>query len=267
MSKYNLGTAKASILSKLNEQATIKGFIGLLRESDLLKTELVILDNIENKHIANEDLAIKYIDENIDLLKAKGYTKENFTAEHDKIVPLVEKVGVATSSRENLHKNIHTLLYESLQGKKSTNVNRLHDSFVFVLEHLKNNKKVVTESSVLPKDVIVNDFVLVRSIQEFNKKYSTVLSENEMKVLTSIMNNDSKSKKETFSSIKEAALSELKNVKTEIDGKRNLDVNEQREVDQFKTKINESITKVSALEYKDESYEQDILSLVDLLGG
>jgi len=265
MSKYNLGIAKTSILSKLNEQSSIKGFIGLLKESDLLKTELEIFNNIENKHIPNEDLAIKYIDENINLMKAKGYTKEKFLEENSKFTPLVEQAGVGSSVKDELYKNINTLIYESLQGKKTTNVNKLHDSFVYVLEHVKNNKEQVVETVTVPSDIVTHDFLIKKAIQDFNKKYSGVLSEHEMTVLNSIINETTEKRKTTFNSIKEKALNELNNVKGEFKINKTLDIKEQRELDQYLSKVNESINKISTLQYKEETYEQDIIDLVDLL--
>jgi hypothetical protein len=56
MSKYNLGIVKTSLLSNLNETASIKQFVNLLKESPLLKLEYSIFENIANKHIPNEDL-------------------------------------------------------------------------------------------------------------------------------------------------------------------------------------------------------------------
>lgn len=265
MSKYNLGIAKTSILGKLNNQTSIKGFIGMLKESNLLKTELEIFNNIETRYIPNEDMAIKYIDENINLLKAKGYTKENFLEENNKFTSLVESVGVSSSLKEELYKNINTLLYESLQGKKTTNVNKLHDSFMYVVEHIKNNKKPIIESPVIPADLITHEYVIKKAIQGFNEKYSKALSESEMKVLNSIINETTEKRKEIFDTIRESALSELKTVKNEIGSTKNLDVKEQREVEQYVSKINESINKVTTLQFKEETYEEDVIGLVDLL--
>ncbi len=268
MSKYNLGIVKTSILTNLNETSSVKGFISLLKESDLLKTEFEIFDNIENKHVANEDLAIKYIDENINLLKAKGYTKETFETENSKVLPLIEGVKFATTTKETLYKNIHVLLYESLSGKKATNVNKLHDAFVYVLEYLKtNDKKVVVEAVEVPAiPAHSDDFVLKIAIQEFNQKYSALLSEDEADVLKAVITENKDFKRTTFKTIKENTLNALSTLKLEIDtqNKSKMDVYEQREVDQFTSKIDESIKNIMLLEYKEASFEKDVLDLVNL---
>lgn len=270
MSKYNLGIVKTSVLTNLNDGSPLKGFVNLLKESDLLMTELSIFDNIEKKYIPNEDLAIKYIDENVSLLKEKGYTKENFDAENKKFIPLMEGLEFGHTPNGELYENIHTLLYESLSGKKSTNVNKLHDAFVYVLEHLKtNNKKPILETvelPVIPAEMVVSDFLLKKAIFEFNKKYSTILSEDELAVLKSIINENKESKQSSFASIKESTINALEALKLEVESqsKSKMDVHEQRNVDQFTAKIDQSIKNIKLLEYKEESFVNDVLDLVNL---
>lgn len=270
MSKYNLGIVKTSILGNLNESSLIKNFIGLLKESQILKTELSIIDNIEKKHIVNEDLAIKYIDENINLLKEMGCTKEKFEAENAKFLSLVEGVQFSSTSKRNLYENIHILIYESLSGKKPTNVNKLHDAFVFVLEYVKNNKKAVISEGVklpeLPRELVLSDFLVKRAILEFNEKYSAILSEDELIVLKSVINESRQTKEETFTTIKESTLNSLRELKSEMksQNKSKMDVNEQREIDQYCSKIDESVMNIEKLAFDKERFMNDVLDLINL---
>jgi hypothetical protein len=270
MSKHNLGIIKTSILTNLNEGTSVKGFITLLKESDLLKTVLTVYDNIEKKHIPNEELAIKYIDENINLLKEKGFTKEQFHEENSKLFPLIEGVTLATIDKESLFKDIHTLIYESLQGKRATNVNKLHDAFVNILEHLKtNDKKAVVESidlPTIPQEVALNEFFIKRAIHEFNDKYNKLLTEDESTVLKAIISENKESKQTTFDTIKESTLNALSSLKIELEAKNKskMDVSEQREVDQFTYGIEKSLTNIKLLEYNETSFEKDVLDLINL---
>lgn len=270
MSKHNLGIIKTSILTNLNEGTSVKGFITLLKESDLLKTVLTVYDNIEKKHIPNEELAIKYIDENINLLKEKGFTKEQFHEENSKLFPLIEGVTLATIDKESLFKDIHTLIYESLQGKRATNVNKLHDAFVNILEHLKtNDKKAVVESidlPTIPQEVALNEFFIKRAIHEFNDKYNKLLTEDESTVLKAIISENKESKQTTFNTIKESTLNALSSLKIELEAKNKskMDVSEQREVDQFTYGIEKSLTNIKLLEYNETSFEKDVLDLINL---
>lgn len=270
MSKYNLGIVKTSILSNLNESSSIKGFISLLKESPILKTELSIFNNIEKKYIPNEDLAIKYIDENINLLKNMGCTKEKFETENSKLLHVFEGVPLRTTNKKELYENLHVLIYESLAGEKPTDVNKLHDAFVFVLEHVKNNKKSVISESVklpiLPKELVLSDFLLKRAIMEFNEKYSKILSEDELVVLKSVIVDQGQTKEETFTTIKESTLNSLKELKLEIESqnKSKLDVHEQREIDQYCEKIDESVKNIEKLIFDKETFVNDVLDLINL---
>jgi hypothetical protein len=270
MSKYNLGIVKTSILGNLNESATIKQFVGLLKESNLLKLEFSIFDNIEKMHIVNEDLAIKYIDENVKLLKDAGYTKELFEAENKKFLPLIEGVQFVTTDKKELYEKTHTLLYESLSGKKVTNVNKLHEAFSYVLEYIKNNdKKPVVETVELPstlKDVAINEFIVKTSIHEFNEKYGKLLSDDEMTIFKSIVDNSVDSQRSTFATLRESTVTSLKNYLSELSAKdkSNTPIHEQRELDEYIDKTMSTIANVEKLPFNESTYMKDVLDLVGL---
>ena len=267
MSKYNLGIVKTSLLSNLNETAAIKQFVSLLKESPLLKLEYSIFENIASKHIPNEDLAIKYIDENVKLLKDVGYTKEIFEAENKKFLPLVEGVQFSNTEKKELFEKIHTLLYESLPGKKITNVNKLHDAFSLVLEHVKTNEpKVIVETVTLPSelgDINANEFIVGKSIASFNEKYGDMLSEDEVIVLKSIIAESTSAKHNTFNLIKENAISFLNDFIAELKGKEDADINEQREVETYIERTNQSIEVIAKMKFNEATYLNDVTKLID----
>jgi hypothetical protein len=267
MSKYNLGIVKTSLLSNLNETASIKQFVNLLKESPLLKLEYSIFENIASKHIPNEDLAIKYIDENVKLLKDAGYTRELFEAENKKFLPLIEGVQFSNTDNKELFEKIHTLLYESLPGKKTTNVNKLHDAFAFVLEHVKTNEpKVIVETVTLPAElnqINANDFIVGKSIAAFNEKYSSLLSEDEVLVLKSVIAESLSAKENTFNLIKENTISFLTEFIDELKGKEDVDINEQREVATYIERTNQSIEAISKMKFNESTYLNDVTKLID----
>lgn len=272
MSKYNLGIVKTSLLSNLNETASVKGFVALLKESNLLKLEFDIFDNIEKAHIPNDDLAIKYIDENIKLMKDVGFTKEAFEDENRKFLPLMEGVKFSSTNKKELYEQIHIMLFESLNGKKHTNVNRLHNAFSYVLEYVKKNKQetVIAETIELPetlKDVPV-DFIVKHSIREFNEKYSKLLSEDEMVVLKSLINDSPIAKESTFSSIKESTLAALDQYLLEMQEKAkelgSLSIQEQRSLDFDIDKVNTTKTNIAKMPFKESTYMNDVIQLVGL---
>jgi hypothetical protein len=267
MSKYNLGIVKTSLLSNLNETASIKQFVNLLKESPLLKLEYSIFENIASKHIPNEDLAIKYIDENIKLLKDAGFTRELFEAENKKFLPLVEGVKFSNTDKKELFEKIHTLLYESLPGKRTTNVNKLHDAFALVLEYVKTNTpNVIVETVELPAELAginANEFIVGKSIEAFNEKYADILSEDEVIVLKSVIAESTSAKETAFNLIKENAISFLNEFITELKGKEDADINEQREVSTYIERTNQSIEAINKMKFNESTYLNDVTKLID----
>jgi hypothetical protein len=272
MSKYNLGIVKTSLLNNLNETASIKGFVTILKESNLLKLEFDIFDNIEKAHIPNEDLAIKYIDENVKLLKDAGFTKESFEVENRKFLPLMEGVKFSSTPKKELYEKIHTVLYESLTGKKTTNVNRLHDAFAYVLEHVKNNQTINTVKPEIELPAVISeapiDFIVKNSIQQFNDKYSKLLSEDEMTILKSIVNESFTTKVETFNMMKENTIAALDHYLSEMKEKTTqigeISIHEQRELDADIDKVKTTKANITAMKFNESTYMGDVLNLVGL---
>lgn len=270
MSKNNLGSIKSSLFTNLNESASIKQFVGILKESRLLKTVFSIYDNLENKQITNEDLAIKYIDENIKLIK--GWSKEQFSDEMKKVSSLMENKQVLATKKNPLYEQIHVMLYESMVStKKSTNVNKLHDAFSFVLEHLKTNgAQTITESDLempeMPEQKEMISFILNKAITEFNKKYKGLLSEEELKILNSVMAGDESNMSSTFTNIKESALTSLKQFKNELESqdKSAMQIHEQRETDEVIENTSKSITNIEKLKFNESTFVKDVTDLISL---
>ena len=139
-----------------------------------------------------------------------------------------------------------------------------------MIEYVKSNDQKIINATVelpeLPKGHVISDFLIKKAIFEFNEKYAPILSEDEISVLKSVINENNNSQETTFSVIKEGTLNSLKKLKTEIESenKSNIDVNEQREVGQYASKINESIKNIEALVYKKDSFMSDIVDLINL---
>lgn len=259
MSKYNVGSVKKSILSNLNEQTAVKGFVAVLKESELLKTVHEIYSNLEHKFIKNEGLAIKYIDENINVWTAKGYTIEALEAENKKFIPLMEGIELS-GSRAKLYSNINTLLCESIKGAK-TNVNKLHDSFTAVLEHITTNEPI---SEIENVDEIPAS--LEETIALYNEKYAH-LNEDEILVLNSMVEGyaSAHSKSDAFILLKESTIGALLAYKestlTEAVG-GNIE-----EAQEHTSRIDTAIGNIEKLQFNESTYLDDVADLIDLKNG
>ncbi len=256
MTRFNFGVIKATFTHHLNESEDISiknmfsTFMNMITESKLLQTEFQIYKNLEGKYLPNENLAIKYIDENIDLITS-NFSKEDIINENAKLFPLIEGLEIKVSGKKKeLYNHIHTIIYESLKGNKLTNVDKLHDSFTFVLEYITNNKPILTESDDFSAyQSVPKDFLVKKAIEKFNDKYS-VMNESQRNLFGALISENNDVKSTFFTTIKDDTITSLKSLLGESDV-----------VD---SKINESISKIESMKYNEESYAKDIFSLVDL---
>src|SRR5258708_7069839 len=143
MANYNFGVIKATFSNYMNESENVfakemfTNFMKLIKESKIFKAQFQIYNNLEDKHIVNESLAIKYIYENINLLK-QVCAPIHLEVANKELAKVCEGLTPKVSEKKRvLYENIHTLINQSLN---TTNVDQLHDSFTFVLNHITTNK-------------------------------------------------------------------------------------------------------------------------------
>ena len=90
MENVNIGIANLIISNKLKEsyfndnlivesKKIAKDFFDVVKESPVLQLEFKVFNNVENKHIENEQAATRYIDNNIKLFEI--YTNEEIGEE------------------------------------------------------------------------------------------------------------------------------------------------------------------------------------------
>jgi hypothetical protein len=201
----NFGCIKDNLVKNatslyLNENKidkTLKEFLNIVKSSPVLTLEFIVYKNIENKYISDDVLATRYIDENISMLK--NYTKKEIIEENNKLVDFNLDDYSSDESKSKLYESIETIILENTKDSKFKNVDKIHTSFEYILNHIKNNtNNVIQENkSVFEeyKDKYLNiDFIFNNAVKKFNEKYSH-LSEGEKRILK-IMINEEESQKE-----------------------------------------------------------------------
>lgn len=255
MAKHNFGVIKATFTTYMNESENLHAkemfgnFMKLIKESKFLRNEFEIYKNLENKHIPNENLAIKYIDENINLISGK-FTIADYNNAQSSLEKLVEGLTIkVSSSKKEFYDHIDSMIHESLAP--TPDVDKLHESFSFVLEFVKNNKPKLIEASVVENGIgsIPKEFLIKKAIEKFNEKYAS-LNESDKSLFKSIVSTKIDEKQTVFSSLKEETLTSLKSL---IGRDTNID-----------SKVNESITKITNMSFNGDTYTKDILSLNEL---
>jgi hypothetical protein len=250
MNNINIGIANLVISNKIVENSLNEG-VGMVSEifeilngSELLQLEFNILDNIENKTISEDIKAMRYIDNNIKLFET--YTIRELDAEHAKLKRFIKKEDVKKIDkyRLKLYESIGNLIQESLKINTDVDVNIIHESLDFIIDHIKKNK--INESKV--EEELYNDDVIEIAMNKFNETYSE-LNESETEFLRKIIN--CANKEEMFNELISENIILLKNIN---DGK-------------IEDKIARTISRINEMRYSEKTFDDDILKLYDLRMG
>ena len=159
MKNINIGIANLIVSSKLKDsylnndlieesKKVAFNFFDIVKTSPILQLEFKVFNNIDNKHIGNDSLATRYIDNNIKLFEV--YTIDEINKEHEKLnVFLTEGIIPDNDEKIQLYTAIDNLIKESLTDYDKVDVDDIHESFNVVLTHIKEPKKVLIEQQKL----------------------------------------------------------------------------------------------------------------------
>lgn len=256
MKKLNIGLANLVVSDLLKEsyfnkesllESKKKAFnlLDVVKNSLLLQLEFKVFNNIENKHILNETLAQRYIDNNIKLFDI--YTLEELNEEHKKLQPFIKSDKNFDDGKVKLYESIGSLIEESLKVSEDVNVDKIHESFEIVLEHIqkpKENKVTLEENNQ------INEEVIELAINKFNKKYDK-MSVDEVNLFKKLIDSDDNQKRDLFEEYKTNNIETLTTLKTENKS----------------DKILKSLQKLNEMEFKSENADGDIIKLFELKRG
>ena len=186
---FNGVLAEGLVTQGTNNKQIFKKYIKTIKENEVLKTQFLVYNNIENKVETNELKAILFLQENIALLSK--FSKEELL-EANKL--LVQPILESTSDdypNQKLHEDIATLIFTE---KNSKNIDAIVEATANIIDYMKNNKeKEVKESIELP-----NSMLSTIMVDKYNEKYAT-LDESEKAVLKALIDSDDEKKKEVYS--------------------------------------------------------------------
>ena len=258
----NIGIAKAKISQKLVESFMKNGdindvnqhiveFVDVLKNSPILQLEFVVFNNIENKQIKNDFIATKYIDDNIRMFEK--YDTNDIVSEHEKLKKFMFEDVVIPEEKIKLYENISNVILESSKKETIPNVDLIHESFINVLNFIKENQindnsETLNEAiSIIDQYGIDGEVLIEMALNKFNEKYSSI-NESDLQYVNMLIKSSDDNKKELLDEWKNKLIEILNNVdKNGIDDK-----------------INESISKIVNMKYNKDTVVGDILSLYEL---
>jgi len=234
----------------INESKTlVSNFINVVKNSPILQLEFKVFDNIENKHIENELMATRYIDNNIKLFEV--YTLNEILKERKKLNRFIGENQIPDNNKTKLYDAIDVLIRESINDYDKIDVDEMHEAFTHVLNHVRKPKQL--NESTVDEFEDVNDEVLEIAINKFNEKYD-VLSEDDRNLLNTLVQFDTTQKFKLLETYKTETLVLLNNIcneSTEVGIKKAIErINEMSytiDSNDFKKRIDEDIIKLHEL--------------------
>lgn len=172
-----------------NSKQMFKKYIKTIRENEVLKTQFMIYNNIENKVETNEFKGNLFLQENIALLNK--FSKKEIAIANAKLAEPILKEEEVSYTNQKLHEDISTLIFTE---KNSKNIDSIVEATTNIIEFMKNNQpKEIKESIDLP-----NSMLTTIMVDKYNEKYSS-LDETEKEVLKVLIESDDEKKKEVYS--------------------------------------------------------------------
>jgi len=253
MKNVNIGIANLIISNKLKESSFNNKLIGeskkiafdffeIVKNSPVLQLEFKVFNNIESKHIENELFAKEYVDNSIKIFEV--YTIEEIEAERQKLNPFInEDVLPVDNEKIQLYMAIDTLIKESLKVSDKVDVDKIHESFTLVFNHIKSPKKALLENvDVEP----LNEDVIEIAVGKFNKKYAS-LDESDRDLLRTLIKSTTEEKKALLETSKTETLAILEGI-----DKKNVQDN-----------IAKAIEKIKEMVYDSKNVDDNIIGLHD----
>ena len=258
----NFGAIKDSILrfsaqkliKEQKENSILKDFLSEVKSKPLFKIEYLIYKNLEEGFYKKTNLAERYINENLNLIRKFNW---NETIQEHKVLRKKyfpeEYILSANKDRAELYENIATLI-ESVSKPGYTSINKSEEAYDFVLTYLTTERAVIKEEKEIENTDMPNMFswkyMTKKAVSNFNSRYSH-LNESEQKLLKVLLQDESE---------KRLYLEGLINETLDLisNAKQNLNEGIHEELNKFETKI-KSI-KIN----ETKNIDDDILNLEDL---
>ncbi len=256
MKSINIGIVNLVVSKKLKDsyfsnslieesKQLTNSFFNVVKNSPILQLEFKVFNNIENKHIENDLVATRYIDNNIKLFEV--YTLDELEKEHQKLKPFITEDVQIDDNKVQLYIAIGNLIKESLSNYDIVDVDNIHESFETVLSHVKNSKQSITESKEHVE--LISEDVIEIAINKFNERYES-LTEDDRKLVQTLLNSNDKQKETLLESYKNEDIAILEGV------------TEDNQI--VKDRISDTIKSLKEMKFNSSSIDDDIIRLHEL---
>ena len=201
----NFGAIKDSVLrfsaQKLiveqKENSILNTFLKEVKSNPLFKIEYLIYRNLEEGFFKKTNLAERYINENLGLIKKFNW--HEIVHEHKvlrkKYFP-EEYILSGNKEKKDLYESIANLI-ESVTKPGYTSINKSEEAYDVVLTHLTTERAMIKEEAEVEDTDMPNIFswqyLTKKAVNNFNKRYSH-LNEQEQSILKTLLQSEDEKK-------------------------------------------------------------------------
>lgn len=222
----------------LDTKLQLNEFIDIVKSSPILQLEFKVFNNIENKYIDDQLIATRYIDNNIKLFEI--YTIDEIDNERLKIKKFINESKINFNDpKVKLYKAIDELIRESIIDYSDVDVDKIHETFAYILNHIRQPKKELDYINEA-----INEDVIEIAVEKFNQKYSNI-DEIDKKLLKVLIKSTNDEKQKLLETYKSEIIEILKTINSD-----NIDDN-----------ISKAITKINEM---DNNHKQLVNNIIEL---
>lgn len=186
---FNEILAEGVVNKNDSNKGLFKKYVKTISENEILKTQFLVYDNIENKVEENEFKANLFLQENLSLLNK--FSLDEIKEANLKLSEPILFEGDVVYENKKLHEDIATLIFTP---KKYSNVDKIVEATSYVINHITKNKtKTITEAIELPISMMSTIMV-----DKFNEEYANI-NETERELILSLIDSDDEKKKDLYS--------------------------------------------------------------------
>lgn len=216
-----------------------KKYVKTLKESEILKTQFLVYENIENVVENDQFSANLIVSENLSLLNK--FNKKDILKENQKLIELSDEVKAKLDEAyderiSNLHKSLSSLLF---LDKSVKTVNEIAKNTKNVLDYITSNKvKTIEETYDIPNSMLSSILV-----EKYNERYSE-LTETEKEVVKVLIESTDEQKLEVYTKITRECIDliDAKLTESDLETKDKL-LKVKDKLLRYKIELNEEFTK------------------------
>ena len=188
---FNGILVEAIVLKNDTNKSLFKKYVKTVKESEILRTQFLVYNNIENKIESDTNSANFFVTENIKLLEK--FDIDDIITENNKLHSLLKETPVEVYD-ERLSK-LHESLSNLITTKRTPiSIDGIGKDINNVVEYVKSNKVKETSNVIdLPSSMISTIMV-----DKYNEKYAN-LDESDKKILKVLIDSNDEQKKEVYS--------------------------------------------------------------------